>query len=95
MPVIGIKELKTRASLVLRTLQQRRVKGYIITHRGLPVARLTPIEEDELEDLILSMDNPKFRVFLEEARKEPSVPWKELIAEVKRGKVSTRSKKAG
>jgi len=94
MPVIGVKELKSRVSLVLRSLQQGKAKGYVITHRGRPVARLTPIEEDELEDLILSVDNPKFRAFLVEAKKGPSVSWKELIAEVKSEKVSTRSKKA-
>jgi len=94
MPVIGVKELKSQTSLILRSLRQGKTKGYVITHRGRPVARLTAIEEDELEDLILSLDNPKFRAFLEKAKKEPSLSWKQLIAEVKGEKVSTRGKKA-
>lgn len=94
MPVIGVKELKSQASLILRSLRAGKVKGYIITLRGRPVARLTAVDEEELENLILSMDNPKFKTFIEEARKEPSVSWEELLAEVKGEKVQTRSKKA-
>ncbi len=94
MPVIGVKELKSHASLILRSLRERKSKGYVITVRGTPVARLTPIEEEELEDLILSMDNPKFKTFLDEIKKEPSVSWEQLLSEGGSGKTSTGSKKA-
>jgi len=94
MPLISVKELKSDASLILRLLREGKTKGYVITLRGTPVARLTPIEEEELEDLIFSQKNPKFKAFLEEVQKEPSTSWQQLLSEVKGEKISTRSKKA-
>lgn len=43
MPEIGVRELKARASQVLRDLRERRAR-YVITHRGRPVAVLLPLE---------------------------------------------------
>lgn len=94
MAVIGVKELKSQASSILRFLREKKVKGYVITSRGKPVAKLTPIDEEELEDLILSMDNPKLKAFIEKARKEPSLNWEELRHGVKGEKIRTRTKKA-
>lgn len=62
MAAIGVKELKSQASSILRSLREKKVKGYVIISRGKPVARLTPVDEEELEDLILSMANPKFKI---------------------------------
>ena len=44
MPEIGLRELKTRASEILRDVRERRAR-YVITYRGRPVGMLTPIEE--------------------------------------------------
>jgi prevent-host-death family protein len=44
MDEIGIRELKTRASQILRNVRERRAR-YLITHRGRPVALLLPLEE--------------------------------------------------
>jgi len=89
-----MKELKTHASSLLRALREGKVKGYVITSRGKPVARLLPISEDELEDLILSMDNPEFRKFIEGRRRRPSISWGELKSGVRLGKTKARIKKA-
>ena len=94
MAIIGVRQLKSRASLILRSLQEGKVQGYIVTSRGRPVARITPIDEDELEDVLLSMDNPKFRKFIEERRSEPSLSWEDVLGGAKRAKVSRRGKKA-
>jgi prevent-host-death family protein len=50
MPEIGIRELKTRASEILRNVRQRKIP-YVITHRGRPVGLLTPIEEPAADSL--------------------------------------------
>jgi len=43
MPETGIRELKIRASEIVRRVRERKVR-YIITHRGRPVAVLGPVE---------------------------------------------------
>lgn len=43
MPETGIRELKIRASEIIRRVRERKVR-YIITHRGRPVAVLGPVE---------------------------------------------------
>jgi prevent-host-death family protein len=41
---IGVRELKARASQILRNVRERRAR-YLITHRGRPVGLLLPLEE--------------------------------------------------
>lgn len=48
MPEIGIRELKARASEIIRKVRDRRAR-YVITYRGRPVGVLLPLEEPELE----------------------------------------------
>ncbi|MBC7227028.1 MAG: type II toxin-antitoxin system Phd/YefM family antitoxin [Thermoflexales bacterium] len=43
MEEIGIRELKARASEVVRAVKERRAR-YVITQRGKPVAALLPID---------------------------------------------------
>jgi prevent-host-death family protein len=43
MEEIGIRELKARASEVVRAVRERRVR-YLITQRGRPVALLVPLD---------------------------------------------------
>ena len=49
MPEIGIRELKTHASEIIRTLRNRQAR-YVITYRGRPVGLLLPLEEPDLEE---------------------------------------------
>ena len=42
---IGIRELKTRASEVVRTVKEQRAR-YVITQRGNPAALIVPLEAD-------------------------------------------------
>jgi len=46
MPDIGIRELKARASEIIRTVREKRAR-YVVTHRGRPVAILMPLESTE------------------------------------------------
>ena len=46
MPDIGIRELKARASEVVRSVREKRAR-YIVTHRGRPVAILMPLDNAE------------------------------------------------
>jgi len=41
---IGVRELKTRASEILRNVWKRRAR-YVITYRGRPIGLLTPLEQ--------------------------------------------------
>ncbi len=43
MPEAGVRELKARASEIIRRVRDRRLR-YIITYRGRPVAVLAPLE---------------------------------------------------
>lgn len=62
MPEIGLRELKARASEVLRNVRDRRMR-YTITYRGRPVGVLMPLaevpyrqdtgEQDSWEELIV------------------------------------------
>jgi len=44
MPEIGVRELKTRTSEIVREVRDRHAR-YVITHRGRPVGVLLPIAE--------------------------------------------------
>ena len=44
MAEIGLRELKARASEVLREVKERG-RRYVVTHRGRPVALITPLQE--------------------------------------------------
>ena len=50
MPEIGIRELKARASEIVRAVRDERAR-YLVTYRGRPVGVLLPIEEagDEVD----------------------------------------------
>jgi prevent-host-death family protein len=50
MPDIGVRDLKTRASEIIRNVRERRAR-YIITYRGRPVGLLIPLEEAGLASL--------------------------------------------
>jgi len=50
---IGIRELKNRATEVLRTMEDRGI-AVVVTRRGRPTARLLPIDSPEAEDYVLS-----------------------------------------
>jgi prevent-host-death family protein len=41
---VGVRELKAKASQILRNVRKRRAR-YVVTHRGQPVALLVPIDE--------------------------------------------------
>ena len=44
MPEVGVRELKARASEILRQVREERAR-YVITYRGRPVGLLTPLDE--------------------------------------------------
>ena len=66
MPQVGVRELKNRASEIIRTLREEKAE-YIITHQGKPVGLLLPIDEENWEDYLLA-NHPHFVAMREEAR---------------------------
>jgi prevent-host-death family protein len=49
MPEIGVRELKTRASEIIRMVRDHRAR-YLVTYRGRPVGVLAPIPETARPD---------------------------------------------
>jgi prevent-host-death family protein len=66
MPTVGVRELKNRASEILRTVREEGAE-YLITHQGRPSAVLLPVDEDALEDFLLA-HHPSFVERRERAR---------------------------
>jgi|YelNatPaOPRAMG01_1025707.scaffolds.fasta_scaffold324512_2 prevent-host-death family protein len=62
---IGVRELKARASEIVRAVRDRRAR-YLVTYRGKPVGVLLPLGEAERSELVP-----------EETRESA---WKELLA---------------
>ncbi len=56
MPQIGVRELKIRASEIVRNVRRRKTR-YVITYRGRPVGLLTPIEEPDTSPASTAQDN--------------------------------------
>jgi prevent-host-death family protein len=48
MPEVGLRQLKAHASEILRDVREQRAR-YVVTHRGRPVAMLTPIDEPDVD----------------------------------------------
>jgi len=59
MKEIGVRELKERASDVIRSVREEK-ESFLITYRGRAVARLAPIRDrtssEEFEDIWAQMD---------------------------------------
>lgn len=52
MPTVGIRELKSQTSEIVRLVREERVE-YVVTLRGEPVAMLLPVEPRDLEAEVL------------------------------------------
>lgn len=52
MPRVGIRELKAHASEIVRSLREDKVH-YIVTHQGQPVGVLSPIDEQQLDAILV------------------------------------------
>ncbi|MFC1976185.1 type II toxin-antitoxin system Phd/YefM family antitoxin [Chloroflexota bacterium] len=50
MPDIGVRELKTHTSEIVRNVREQRTR-YVITYRGRPVGLLLPFDEADTADL--------------------------------------------
>jgi prevent-host-death family protein len=84
MEEIGIRELKARASEVVRAVKERRAR-YIITQRGKPAAVLLP-----LDALLPQPDPDEVWARLEQIREELGKGWQseksavEILSEMRR-----------
>ena len=50
MPDVGVRELKVRASEIVRDVREQRAR-YVITYRGRPVGLLMPLSETSTAEL--------------------------------------------
>ncbi len=53
MPDIGVRELKTHTSEIVRNVREQRTR-YVITYRGRPVGLLLPFDEADTADFEVS-----------------------------------------
>ncbi len=58
MSEAGVRDLKVRASEILRDVRDRRAR-YVITYRGRPVAMLVPLEAVPTEEQTPSADSAR------------------------------------
>ncbi|MCP3960809.1 MAG: type II toxin-antitoxin system Phd/YefM family antitoxin [bacterium] len=89
MTRIGIRELKTRASEIVREVREQHA-SYVVTHRGKPVGLLTPYQEgSEITTPTTEYGSDPWRE-LERMGTEISSRWKsensssELVSEMRR-----------
>ena len=81
MPDVGVRELKARASEIIRNVRERRAR-YVITYRGRPVARLVPATEaDDTEHAWQELDRLSREV---SARWQSDKSAVEILAEMRR-----------
>ena len=81
MAEVGIRELKNRASEIIRQVREEQVE-YVVTYRGRPVARLVPFAVEE--------DGERAWQELDQLSQEISARWRsdqsavELLTEMRR-----------
>ncbi len=67
MKFTNVRELKTKTSEMLRTVE--RGNTVLVTTHGRPTAMLVPVTEDDIEDVLLAY-SPKLRKKIEEGLKD-------------------------
>ncbi|NOH12432.1 MAG: type II toxin-antitoxin system prevent-host-death family antitoxin [Chloroflexi bacterium] len=87
---LGIRELKAKASEILRTVREQGSR-YVITHRGRPIAILSPVETIERSTIDPESENGENRwQELEDLGHKISVAWQseqssaEILAAMRR-----------
>jgi len=93
MPRVGIRELKAHLSEIMRAVREDKAR-YIVTHQGKPVGILLPIEEKQLDTLLIQavegQADAELAAELEELSQEIARSWKErksaveLLSEMRR-----------
>lgn len=86
MPRVGIRELKAHASEIVRALREDKAH-YIVTHQGQPVAVLSPIDEEQLDAMLVraatAATDTELAAELEELSQEVTRRWKSKKSGVK------------
>lgn len=84
MQTYGIRELQRRSSEIVDELERSR-RPALVTRHGKPVAVLSPIDEDALEDFILA-NAPEYVASMteaeEDAREGHTRPLADVVAEL-------------
>jgi prevent-host-death family protein len=77
---VPVRDLQKKLKQCIDEAQEGRV---VITRRGKPAALLLGVEGKDWETVILETD-PAFWKLIQERRKEPTIPIKELKARLNR-----------
>ena len=80
MKTVPVRDLQKNLKRCIDEAQEGRV---VITRRGKPAALLVGVEGKDWETVILETD-PTFWKLIQQRRKEPTIPIKELKARLNR-----------
>ncbi|MGC9335975.1 MAG: type II toxin-antitoxin system Phd/YefM family antitoxin [Anaerolineae bacterium] len=79
MPDVGVKELKTHVSEIVRNVRERRAR-YIITYRGRPVGILAPLEATPESEALSGEEGPPAWEELTRLGEEIGQGWKSPLS---------------
>lgn len=87
MRTYGIRELQRRSSEIVAELERSR-RPALVTRHGKPIAVLSPVDEDALEDFILA-NAPEYVASMDEAdedgRRGRTRSLSDVVAEIDAG----------
>lgn len=91
MKFTNVRELKTKTSEMLRTVEQGNT--VLVTTHGRPTAMLVPVTEDDIEDALLAY-SPKLRKKIEAGLKDIRTGRTITVSDYKSTRRRTRSRTA-
>ena len=91
MKFANVRELKTKTSEMLRTVE--RGNTVLVTTHGRPTAMLVPVTEDDIEDALLAY-SPTLRKKIEEGRNDIRAGQTMPLSEYKTTRVRKKAPKA-
>jgi antitoxin (DNA-binding transcriptional repressor) of toxin-antitoxin stability system len=78
MKEVTIEQLPHEVGQLFDSAQSERV---LVTRNGKPIALVVGVEHKDEEDYRLEL-SPEFWRMIEERRREPTIPWEDLKAEL-------------
>lgn len=81
MPEIGIRELKSQASEIVRAVREEHAE-YVITHRGKPVAMIVPFEEPQTEESLTADEYINRLLEIGREISEATLPGKSVLEQL-------------
>lgn len=91
MKFTNVRELKTKTSAMLRTVE--RGNTVLVTTHGRPTAMLVPVTEDDIEDALLAY-SPTLRKKIEAGLKDIRAGRARLLSDYRASRAKNKSRSA-